>query len=155
MYKVLYPVEVPTRKCRSHDDDRAYNPPGIVLTCTGHTTYMWVVIPTGPIQAICTCHVHVHVPQIFLVRQKFSSPRGVFRVIMMIMDGWEWRQVWTTCQYVGCALEVVQHICMCMYMYMCCVCVTMGKRTLPSCSRALPCRQERGREIMRDGVIYS
>lgn len=64
---------------------------------------------------------------------------------------------WTTCQYVGGALEVVQHIyvCVCLYMYLTCtVCVTMGKRTLPSCSRASPCRQERGREIMRDGVIY-
>lgn len=64
---------------------------------------------------------------------------------------------WTTCQYVGGTLEVVQHMCMCMSVhvpYMYCVCVTMGKRTLPSCSRASPCGQERGREIMRDGVIY-
>lgn len=40
------------------------------------------------------------------------------------------------------------------YVHVLCVCVTMGKRTLPSCSRASPCGQERGREIMRDGVIY-
>lgn len=34
---ILYPVSCrSTCKCRSHDDDRAYNPPGIVLTYTGH-----------------------------------------------------------------------------------------------------------------------
>lgn len=50
------------------------------------TYYMWVVIPTGPIQAIPYVHVMYMyiVPQIFLV---VKSSRGVFRVIMMMMDG--------------------------------------------------------------------
>lgn len=143
----MYTVHVSCRstcKCRSHDDDRAYNPPGINMYWT---YYMWVVIPTSPIQAICTCHVHVLyiVPQIFLVRQKFSSPRGVFRVIMMMMDGsGDKLDNVPICRprAGGCTTYVDVYV----HVPICIVCVTMCERTLPSCSRASPCGQERGRD---------
>lgn len=62
------------------------------------------------------------VPQIFSRRQKFSWR---FPCNDDDDDGWGVETGWTTCQFVGRALEVVQHICMCMYMYLyvLCVCV--------------------------------
>lgn len=91
----------------------------------------------------CTCTL---VPQIFLV---VKSSRGVFRVIMMDGSGDKLDNV-PICRLRAGGCTTYMYV----YMYMCCVCVTIGKRTLPSCSRASPCGQERGREIMRDGVIY-